>query len=90
MPLDKYPPRGLREAERLTRNLEKLANSGGRCWKDSLGRKRSFRTTSLLTLPEDWSLPGKRPRKSYRRKCGWTMSFRDDLKEKTIGNFQDW
>src|SRR6218665_1929969 len=29
---------------RLTRNPEKLANAGGRCWKDTLGRKRSFGT----------------------------------------------
>src|SRR6218665_2665352 len=38
------PPRALREVERLTRNPEKLANAGGRCWKDTLGRKRSFGT----------------------------------------------
>src|SRR6218665_953923 len=36
--------RALREVERLTRNPEKLANAGGRCWKDTLGRKRSFKT----------------------------------------------
>jgi len=38
------PPRALREVERLTRNPEKLANAGGRCWKDTLGSKRSFKT----------------------------------------------
>ena len=37
-------PRGLREVERLTRNSEKLANADGRCWKDTLGLKRSFKT----------------------------------------------
>ena len=26
------------------RNPEKLANADGRCWKDTLGRKRSFKT----------------------------------------------
>ena len=35
------PPRALREVDRLTRNPEKLANAGGRCWKDILERKRS-------------------------------------------------
>src|SRR6218665_423705 len=38
------PPRALREVERLTRNPEKLANADGRCWKDTVGRKRSFKT----------------------------------------------
>src|SRR6218665_3190007 len=36
--------RALREVERLTRNPEKLANTDVRCWKDTLGRKRSFKT----------------------------------------------
>src|SRR6218665_1720625 len=36
--------RALREVEMLTRNPEKLANADGRCWKDTLGRKRSFKT----------------------------------------------
>ena len=35
---------GVREVERLTRNPEKLANADGRCWKDTLGRNRSFKT----------------------------------------------
>ena len=35
------PPRALREVER---NPEKLANADGRCWKHTLGRKRSFKT----------------------------------------------
>src|SRR6218665_2509658 len=66
MSLIEEPHRALREVERLTRNPEKLANAGGRCWKDTLGRKRSLRPTGLLTLPgEDWSPPGKRPRNSY-------------------------
>jgi len=38
------PPRVLCEVERLTRNPEKLANAGDRCWKDTLRRKRAFRT----------------------------------------------
>src|SRR6218665_3812622 len=62
------PTRALREVERLTRNPENLANADGRCWKDTLGRRRSFKTSfaGLLTLPgEDWSPPGKRPRNSY-------------------------
>ena len=42
--LTEEPPRALHEVERLTRNPEKLANAGGRGWKDTLGRKRSFRT----------------------------------------------
>ena len=36
--------RPLREVERFTRNPEKLPNAGNRCWKDTLWRKRSFRT----------------------------------------------
>src|SRR6218665_4147556 len=43
-PLAEEPPRPLREVDRLTRNPEKLANADGRCWKDTLGRKRSFKT----------------------------------------------
>src|SRR6218665_1631202 len=43
-PLAEEPPRALLEGERLTRNPEKLANADGRCWKDTLGRKRSFKT----------------------------------------------
>src|SRR6218665_828618 len=42
--LAEEPPRALREVERLTRNPKKLANADGRCWKDTLGRKRSFKT----------------------------------------------
>src|SRR6218665_878630 len=38
------PPRALREVERLSRNPEKLANADGRFWKDTIGRKRSFKT----------------------------------------------
>jgi len=49
MPLEvkvkaKEPPWELCEVDRLTRNPYKLANAGGRCWKDILGRKRSFKT----------------------------------------------
>src|SRR6218665_3625063 len=43
-PLAEEPPRALREVKRLTRNPEKLANADARCWKDTLGRKRSFKT----------------------------------------------
>jgi len=65
-PLAEEHLRALCEVERLTRNPEKLANADGRCWKDTLGWKRSLRPTGLLTLPgEDWSPPGKRPRNSY-------------------------
>ena len=46
-PLAEEPPRALREVDRLTRNPEKLANAGSRCWKDILGRKRTFRTHTL-------------------------------------------
>jgi len=40
--LAEEPPRVLHEVERLTRNPEKLANAGSRCW--TLGRMRSFKT----------------------------------------------
>jgi len=42
--LAEEPPRALRDVKRLTRNPEKLANAGGRCWKVTFGRKRSFKT----------------------------------------------
>ena len=32
---DEGSPWALREVDRLTRNPEKLANAGGRCWKDT-------------------------------------------------------
>ena len=58
------PPRALREVDRLTRKPEKLANAGGRCWKDTSERMKSPRLTGLLTLPgEDWSPPGKKTKK---------------------------
>src|SRR6218665_4123571 len=44
-------PRALREVERLSRNPEKLASAGGRCWKDAFGRKRSFKTHAPASLP---------------------------------------
>jgi len=43
-PLAEEPPRALHEVERLTRNPEKLVNADARCWKDTLGRIRSFKT----------------------------------------------
>ena len=61
------PPRALRGVGRLTRNPEKLANTGVRCSKDALERKKSPRLTRLLTLPgEDWSPPGKETKKPVR------------------------
>jgi len=42
------PPRALREVDRLTRNPEKLANSGGRCWKDILRAKEVTKTHRYL------------------------------------------
>ena len=74
MPFAKYPPRAQREVERLTRNPEKLANAGGRCWKDSLGRNKSFRTHQP-PYPTRRRLV-KRPKNSYRKKYGWIMSYR--------------
>src|SRR6218665_2284153 len=44
MSLAEEPPRALHEVERLTRNPEKLVNADTRCWKDTLGRIRSFKT----------------------------------------------
>ena len=43
-PLAEELPRALGEVDSLTRNPEKLANAFGRCRKDTLGRKMSFRT----------------------------------------------
>jgi len=46
------PPRALREVDRLTRkgrNPEKLANTGIRCWKETLDRKKSPRLIDLLS-----------------------------------------
>jgi len=67
-PLAEEPPRALHEVERLTRNPEKLANTDGRCWKDTLGRKRSFKThRPPYPTRGDWSPPGKIPRNSYMK-----------------------
>src|SRR6218665_665619 len=53
-PLAEEPPRALREVERLSRNPEKLANAGGRCWKYTLGQKWSF---NPLPYPEAYFNP---------------------------------
>jgi len=56
------PPRALREVDRLT-NPEKLANAGGRCWKNTFERKKPPRLIGILTVPgENWSPPAKRSR----------------------------
>jgi len=90
MPFAKYPPRALREVERITRNPEKLANVGGRCWKDSLGRHESFRThqppySTRRRLVTAWQETKKLLQEEIRMD-----NVRKDLKEKTIGNYQDW
>ena len=76
-PLAEEPCRALREVERLTRNPEKLANAGGRCWKDTLGRKRSFRThrppyPTRRGLVSAWQ----ETKKFLHKKSGRTMSGR--------------
>ena len=61
--------KGVSRGEQAHQELCKLANAGGRCWKDTWERKKSPRLTGLLILPgEDWSPPGKETKKPYRRK----------------------
>ena len=90
-PLAEEPPWALRKVDcRLTRNHEKLANAGCRCWKDSSGRKRSFRTTGFLTLYQErigHRLARDPETLTWRI---WMDNVKEDPKEKTIENYQDW
>jgi len=90
MPFAKYPPMALREMERLTRNPEKLANAGGRCWKDSLGRNKSFRTNQSSYPTRRRLVTAWQETKKLLQEEIWMDNVRKDLKEKTIGNYQDW
>src|SRR6218665_1971419 len=76
------PPRALREVER---NPEKLANADGRCWKDTLGRKRSFKThrppfPTRRGLVTAWQ----ETKKLLHDESGRTMPGPEDLKGKNI------
>src|SRR6218665_1042185 len=83
----------LLEVERLTKNPEKLANAGGRCWnlEGHLRAKRSFRThrppyptmRGLITAFQETN-------KLLHDESGWTVYIREDLKEKTIENYHYW
>ena len=86
----KYPPRALHEVERLTRNPEKLANTDGRFWKDSLGRKRSFKSNrppypTRRGLVTAWQ----ETKKLLHHESGQTMSGRT-WRRKISKNHQDW
>ena len=81
-PLAEEPPSLLREVDRLTRNPEKLADTGGRCWKDTLGRKRSFRThwppySTWRGLVTTWQETKKLSQDEI-----WMDNVREDLKDK--------
>jgi len=81
MPLAKELPRVLHEVDRLKSNLEKLFNTGGRCWNDTLGRKRSFRThqppyPTRRGLVTDWQ-----ETKKLSHEENWLDIVREDLKE---------
>src|SRR6218665_838191 len=83
------PPRVLREVERLTRNPEKLANADGRCWKDTLGRKMSFKThrppyPTRRGLVTAWQ----ETKKLLHDESGRTMSGRT-CRRKISKNYQD-
>src|SRR6218665_3431387 len=80
MPFAKYPPMALREVERHTRNPEKLANAGGRCWKDSLGRNKSFRTYHPPYPPRRRLVT---ETKKLLQEEIWMDNVRKDLKEKS-------
>jgi len=78
MPLAKEPPKALHEVERLTRNPKKLANADGRRWKDTLGRKRSFKThrppyPTRRGLVTAWQETKKL---LHDEESGWTISGR--------------
>jgi len=88
MPFAKYPPRALSEVERLTMNPKKLANIGARCWKDSLGQNKWTHQPPYSTrrrLVTDWQETKKLLQEEIRMDNVWK-----DLKENTIGNYQDW
>src|SRR6218665_903170 len=75
--LTEEPPRALCEVERLTRNPEKLANADGRCWKDTLGQKRSFKThrppySTRRGLVTAWQ----ETKKLLHDESGWSISGR--------------
>jgi len=89
-PLAEEPHRALREVERFTRNPEKLANADGRCWKDTLGRKRSCKThrppyPTRRGLVTAWQ----ETKKLLHDESGWTMSGRN-WRRKISKNYQDW
>src|SRR6218665_688280 len=78
----KYPPRALCEVERLTRNPEKLANASGRCWKDSLGRNKSFsfRTHQPPYRPRRRMVTAWQETKKLLQEEIWMDNVRKDLK----------
>src|SRR6218665_2834221 len=86
------PPRALCEVERLTRNPEKLDNAGGRCWKDSLGRNKFFscRIHQPPYPPRRRLITAWQETKKLLQEEIWMDNVRKDLKEKSIGNYQDW
>ena len=88
--LAEEPPRALREVERLTRNPEKLANADGRCWKDTLGRKRSFKThRPLYPTRRGLVTAWQETKKLLHDESGRTMSGRT-WRGKISQNCQDW
>src|SRR6218665_2572980 len=73
------------------RNPEKLANADGRCWKDTLWRKRSFKThrppyPTRRGLVTAWQETKKL---LHQVTCQiWMDNVREDLKEKNIRKLQ--
>ena len=83
-PSAEEPPRALREVERLIRNPEKLANADSRCWKDTLGRKRSFKThRASLPYQERIGHCLARDQETLTWRI-WTDYVREDLKGENI------
>jgi len=88
--LAEEPPWAPHKVERLTRNPEKLANADGRCWKDTLRRKMSFRDPpASLPYQERIGNPLARDLETLTGRI-WMDNVREDLKEKISENYRDW
>src|SRR6218665_206193 len=73
----------LRGKDAPARNPEKLANAGDRCWKDTLGRKRSFRTHRPPDPTRRGLVTAWQETKKLLQDEIWMDNVREDLKKKT-------
>jgi len=89
-PFAEEPHRALREVDRLTRNPEKLANAGGMCWKDTLGRKGSFRTHQPPSPTRRGLVTAWQETKKLSQDEIWTDNVREKLKVKKSKTKRSW